>query len=198
MGWSDYMCTNVWTQMPENRIKWRNNRNWSSLNHQTVSVNMWWSDTLSFNVWMQFPVKELNQETTGTFEHHFIQPSTVNMWWSGYFSVNKRTHLPVNRIKWRNKWNSWVHHPSSEACQYVVVSFFLFQYVDTFACEQILMKKQLELLSIWSIKWGRSVCGNLVHSLSMCGCGCLWTEVNEETIATLEHLVYQRRAISPW
>ena len=87
---------------------------------------------------------------------------------------------------------------SSDSCQYVVVSFFLFQCVDAVACEQNLIKKQLELFSIKSFKRFMSICGCLTLSLSVCGCCCLSTEFNIETFWTVEHQILQATCLSMW
>ena len=48
----------------------------------------------------------------------------------------------------KNKLELFSINLSNNSCQYVMVLFFPHQYVDTFACYQNSIKKQMEVLSI--------------------------------------------------
>ena len=127
----------LWTEFNEQRIGPDD-----QLIYQVFSVNMWWSKYFSLSMWMRNPIKELNQETfglkvcshwikiNGTLEHHILQTVPINMWWCVSLCFTILMQLPVKIIQWRNKCNCWAFKASSDNCQYVVVSLFLFQYAD--------------------------------------------------------------------
>ena len=134
---------------------------WIAL-HKTYTIFICKFLQVCICVWTEF-----NQETNGSVEHLIHQPIAVSMWWSDSFYFSVWTRLPVNRIQSRNNWNSWASNPSSDSCQYVVVSFLLLQCVDTLRVNRIksgskcncwaLNHQAIPVNMLWSVSFSFSV-----------------------------------------
>ena len=106
--------------------------------------------------------------------------------------------MPVNIIKRRDTSNCSASTASSDKCQYVMVSWFVYDCVAADTCECNSIQKHLDVFSIEPIKRYVTICGSLRLCISVCGCGYLLTDHNEETIGTLAHLSHQVMSVNMW
>ena len=110
--------------------------------------------------------------------------------------MSKLTH--VNIIKRRDTWNFSASTASSENCQYVMVCWSVYDCVAAYTCENNSIQKHLYLFSIEPIKRYVTISGGLHLCISVCGCGYLSTDHNEETIRTVVHLSHQVMSVNMW
>ena len=135
-------------------------------------------------------IKSRNNWNCWALNHQAIP---LNMWWSNGLFVSVCESIRV----WTElnlETNGTVEHLIIKRFLSICGGLFLFfQCVDAFACEQNLIKKQLELLSIEIFKCYPVI---MWRSYSLCNtvCGCmpfLWTfyNFNQETIGTLLNIL---------
>ena len=79
-----------------------------------------------------------------------------------------------------------------------MVCWSVYHCVAAYTCERNSMQKHLYLFRIEPIKRYLTICGGLHLCISVCGCGYLSTEHNEETIGTLAHLSQQVMSVNMW
>ena len=96
----------------------------------------------------------------------------------------------VNISKRRDILNCSASTASSDKCQYVMVSWSVYDCVATYTCECNLIHKHLYLFSIEPMKRYLTICGILCLCISVCGGGYLSTEYNEKTIRNVEQLTH--------
>ena len=111
-------------------------------------------------------------------------------------SMRKLTHVKI--IKRRDTSNFSASTASSDKCQYVMVSWSFYDSVLADSCERNSMQKHLYLFHIEPIKRYVTICGGLRLSISVCECGYLSTDHNEETIGTVAHLTHQVMSVNMW
>ena len=111
-------------------------------------------------------------------------------------SMRKLTHVRI--IKRRDTSNYSASTASSDNCQYVMVSWSVYDCVAAYTCERNSMQKHLYLFSIEPIKRYVTICGGLRLSISVCGWGYLSTDHNEETIGSVAHLIHQVMSVNMW
>ena len=97
---------------------------------------------------------------------------------------------PVNIIKRRDTSNCSASTASSEKCQYVMVSWSVYDCVAAYTCEHNSIQKHLYLFSIEPINPYVTICGGLHFCISVCRGGYLSTENNEKTIRNVEQLTH--------
>ena len=96
----------------------------------------------------------------------------------------------VNIIKRRETPKCSASTASSEKCQCVMVYWFVYDCVAAYTCERKSIQKHLYLFSIEPIKRYVTICGSIRLCISVCGCGYLSKENNENTIRNVEQLTH--------
>ena len=103
-------------------------------------------------------------------------------------SMRKLTHVKI--IKRRDTSNFSASIASSDKCQYVMMSWSVYDSVAAYTCERNSMQKHLYLFRIEPIKRYVTICGSIRLCISVCGCGYLSKENNEKTIRNVEQLTH--------
>ena len=93
-------------------------------------------------------------------------------------------------IKRRDTSNCSASTASSEKCQYVMVSWSVYDCVAAYTCERNSIQKYLYLFSIEPINPYVTICGGLRLCISVCGGRYLSKENNEKTIRNVEQLTH--------
>ena len=120
----------------------------------------------------------------------FSKVTTVNSDIAVAFGISYCRLTPLNIIKTIDTLNCSASTASSENCQYVMVSWSVYDCVATYTCERNSIQKHLYLFTIEPIKRYVTICGGLCLSILVCGCGYLSTYHNEETIKNLQQLTH--------
>ena len=128
----------------------------------------------------------------------FSAPTTVISEVTVAFCISmcKLTHVKI--IKRRDTSNFSASIASSDKCHYVMVSWSFYDCVAAYTCESNSLHKNVYLLRIEPIKRYVTICGGLRLSISVCGCGYLSTDHNEETMGTVAHLSHQVMSVNMW
>ena len=106
------------------------------------------------------------------------------------FCISMRKLTSVKIIKRRDTSNCSASTASSDKCQYVMVSWSVYDCVPAYTCERKSIQKHLYLFSIEPIKRYVTICGSIRLCISVCGCGYLSKENNEKTIRNVEQLTH--------